>query len=499
MPRLLHKFCIILFIPIFLIGIMTVGLLSAAGEKAKKPTGKNATAPKQEKAAEDEPFAIKVSVDLVTIDVSIIGTPTANFQPEDFVIYDNDVAQEASYFSQDQLPLAIALDIDASESIRSYLPMLQISAFTTLRRLKPEDQVSLHSFNSNRYRLCDLTEDRIEIAEKIGKIKIALGTNIYDSVYDATAYLRSKAPRRRRAVILVSDNCHVIIGGEAYHNKDGALSELLESNTLLYNIRTPGDSGGFFGCMEGDANIHRIADETGGLVIDVQDSSGIQPALEKVITHLRKQYTLGFNSTVPGEKGSYHKLAVKFNNEKICPGCRILSRKGYYSGVSQPLPSPEDLLSAKKKTIESPEKTDEVIIQRSILTAAAFNKDLPGIRFSVKDTQQVDANGQPQVKLDLSIPASGIRFKEVDSKRACKLRVAVFYATENGKILGSDWKKIDGLVGNETYNSLLQGGYNYSVVVPMKEATQMIKIVIFDENSDQIGTKILLVQQQTPS
>jgi hypothetical protein len=33
----------------------------------------------------------------------------------------------------------------------------------------------------------------------------------------------------------------------------------------------------------------------------------------------------------------------------------------------------------------------------------------------------------------------------------------------------------------------------------MKEATQMIKIVIFDENSDQIGTKILLVQQQTPS
>jgi VWFA-related protein len=499
MPRFLPKFYRILFIPIFLMGLMTVGLLSAAAEKTKKPTVKNATAPKQEKAAEDETFAIKVSVDLVTIDVSIIGTPTSNLQPEDFVIYDNGVAQDASYFSQDQLPLAIALDIDASESIRSYLPMLQISAFTTLRRLKPEDQVSLHIFNSNRYRLCDLTEDRIEIAEKIGKIKIALGTNIYDSVYDATSYLRSKAPRRRRAVIMVSDNCHVIMGGQAYHNQDGARTELLESNTLFYNIRTPGDSGGFFGCMEGDANIHRIADETGGMVIDVQDSAGIQPALEKVINHLRKQYTLGFNSTTPGEKGSYHKLSVKFNNDKICPGCRILSRSGYYSGVSQTLPSAEELSSAKKKPIETPEKTDEVIIQRSIITAAAFNKDLPGIGFSVKDTQQLDANGQPQVKLDLSIPTAGIRFKEVDSKRACKLRVAVFYAQENGKILGSDWKKIDGLISDGTYNNLLQGGYKYSVVVPMKEPIQMIKIVVFDENSDQIGTRVLLVQQQTPS
>jgi VWFA-related protein len=488
--RTMHKVLIFLFC----ISAITAGsLLAADKNKSKKAAAKPAPASEPKEPVDGGSFVIKMDVDLVTTDVSLMGTPKASLQSEDFILYDNETEQEIAFFSQDQLPLAIALNVDASESIREYLPMLQIAAYSTLRRLKSEDQVALSTFNSTRSRLADLTEDRSEIAEKLGKIKINWGTNIYDSLYDSAIYLQAKAPRRRRAIILVSDNCHVIMGGETYHGKDAVRTELLEGNTLLYDIKTPGGV-----CYDEDANIRRIVELTGGIVIDVHNPEGIQPALKQIVNHLRKQYTLGFNPTAPGEKGSFHKLAIKLKNDKACSECRIVTRAGYYSGVHPPAPQAEDSKDKKKK-IEDPEKLDQELIQRSILAAGAYNFDLPGIQFNVKPVNQIDSAGQPQVKLDLAIPGSGITFEDVDSKHACKMRVVVFYAKENGKILGSDWKIIEGSLSNDAYNRIAQNNYPYSVTVPMKEPTQMIKIVLFDEKSDRIGTKVFLVQQDVPT
>jgi len=58
-------------------------------------------------------------------------------QPEDFVIYDNDITQQVRHFLQDQLPLAIALLDDASESVRPYAPVLQIAGISVLRPYSP--------------------------------------------------------------------------------------------------------------------------------------------------------------------------------------------------------------------------------------------------------------------------------------------------------------------------------------------------------------------------
>jgi len=40
---------------------------------------------------------------------------------EDFAVNDNDVLQEATHFSRDQLPLKIALVVDVSGSIQPYM------------------------------------------------------------------------------------------------------------------------------------------------------------------------------------------------------------------------------------------------------------------------------------------------------------------------------------------------------------------------------------------
>ena len=66
-------------------------------------------------------------------------------------------------------------------------------------------------------------------------------------------------------------------------------------------------------------------------------SASLQEALEKAISDLRLQYTLGFSPSDPGQEGSFHKLTVKLAAEDRCPACRLLVRSGYYAG-SPPVP-----------------------------------------------------------------------------------------------------------------------------------------------------------------
>jgi VWFA-related protein len=182
---------------------------------------------------------IKVDASLVTTDVTVIGTAVPDLRNDDFIIYDNGITQEVSHFSRDLIPLAVALLIDRSDSIREYLPVLRIAALSALRRLRPEDQVALFSFDGNPAKLRDLTEDRLMIARKINKLTAGGSTtNIYDSINHVARYLAENAPNRRRAIILVSDNCQTVSDGRG---ADAARSEMLKASATLYGIKTSGD------------------------------------------------------------------------------------------------------------------------------------------------------------------------------------------------------------------------------------------------------------------
>ncbi len=442
------------------------------------------SAPTNRRETDVESFKIKVGVDLVTTDVTVIGTPMSPLRAEDFVIYDNGVVQEATNFSRDPRPLAVAILVDGSLSTAPYLPVLQIAAASALRRLKPEDQVMLYTFNSSIIKLNDLTEDRLLIAEKIGKIKVAFQTNLYGTVFEAAQYLKKNAPNRRRAIILVSDNCHFM----GTHSADSCRVELLDAAATLYDVRAPGDTQGVSQCFKEDADVKQLARETGGDVIDVQRPTSLQAGMEKAISNLRMQYTLGFNPSAPGETGSFHKLQLKLKSEDRCPGCRLLTRSGYYTRVA-----PAQAAPAKNPVIprQSPEEVDKLLIERSIATAGSIDIDLPGIPFIVTTAEQKDRAGEPQLKVDLQIELDGVGFKTVDDKRNCRLRIAVFYATSKGKILGSEWGMLEGQLSDETYRQALKTGVSFSAVVPLKAENEMLKVVVYDEETDKVGSKLV--------
>ena len=180
----LRRFLVLLLIVAFLPAINM-----AIPEQQKSPN---------EPTAEESDFTVKVDVNLVATDVTVIGDHKGDLSAEDFVLYDNNVSQKITYFSQNELPLAIAILLDSSGSIAKIRPMLQLAALSSLRRLNPIDQVALFSFAGSYKLNCELTEDRRLVAKEIAKPLTGNGTDIYGTIFNAADYLKQNAPRRRR-------------------------------------------------------------------------------------------------------------------------------------------------------------------------------------------------------------------------------------------------------------------------------------------------------------
>ena len=471
---------VLLLISSLLISIGAADFLPVAGQT--KLEFEPGVSPQQTSVGD---FKVSVNVDLVTADVTVIGAPESELGPEDFIIYDNSVSQQTSYFSRDQLPLAVAVLIDNSGSIEEHLPALKIAAITALRRLKPEDQVALYSFAKYYHRLIDLTEDRLSIANMIEKLKVKTGTDVYSTIYNAAQYLKKNAPNRRRAIILISDNCDLFGGRDA----DDCRKELLESATTLYNIVTTSHHTELALFKDAIQEIQRLAEETGGEIYDVQGSTSLKAALEKAILRLRMQYTLGFNPSNPGAPGSFHKLTVRFANEDHCPGCQLLARSGYYAGKTAPLP-PQD--KTRTTPSYSSSEMDPLLVQRSILIAGSTSLDLNEIPFTVSTLEQTDSNGQPQVRVDLQINPAGIDFAALKGLHYCKVTAAIFYFDKGGKGLGHQLRTFEGQLNEENYNRILKmGGIHDSVTIPLKAKNQILKVVVYDEKSDKVGSKLI--------
>jgi VWFA-related protein len=472
---------------IILISLWTLGA-SFASDAPSSPADKKTQEQKQEtdkNAAkkEDKAVSIKVNVNLVTTDVSILGRPTPGLSAEDFVIYDDGVAQPVSFFSQDQLPIAVGLLIDASLSTEPYMPVMQLAGISALRHLKLGDKAVLYSFYDQIVRHTELTADIVGLVDAFSLIEIRMGTRIYDALIESSNYLKNMAPNSRRAIILISDDQNQNMG-RTPPNPMGALTNLLETSTTLYNVLAQSVSAPpnqeSWDSVEA---IPKMVVETGGEYFDVRNPAGLQSALANAMLNIRKQYTLGFNPTNPGRAGAYHKLEVKFASQKHCPGCVLRTRAGYYSGATNRNPS----AGAIGKPLRTAEETDELLVQKALMSVA-YNQDFDfrDIRFDAQSSATTDANNKPVLKIDLKIPAQSVGFRIEEGRYVAKLRMAIL-VSNNLKIVTSEVKGVNLRLSEETYKKNLETGILFSTTVPQKADKGTVKIVLYDMETDLIG------------
>ena len=320
------------------ITVLILALAGTGGAVCQLPPPASAPATP---ASREGNFKLRTDVNLVVVEATVRdqnGGIVNDLAQEDFHIYEDGVEQHIRYFSRDELPLAVALVVDASGSMGPALRQLHRVAYDTLSLLKPDDRVALFEFAARARLRVGLTRNRRSIADGIAAIQAGGATVIPDALFEAALYLAEAAPDRRHDIILISDNDNTL---EGYADEKRVIREALESEAVIYSIQV--EQGLHPHSMQvllpifRDVSVPKITRETGGEVIDAKSSESIGSALATAISRLKQRYSLGYYSTNGLLDGAFREIEIRVTDGSKDSGRRymVYARRGYYARTEE--------------------------------------------------------------------------------------------------------------------------------------------------------------------
>lgn len=313
------------------------------------------TAPATPAAMTETPVStLKVNVNLVNFYFtarSKHGQLIDDLTPEDCTLSEDKAPQKIkSWTAEANQPLTLGILLDTSGSQQDVLSLEKQSASEFLRDvLRPKDQAFVLTFDVDVNLAQDFTNDLplLEHALSDAEINTAggggsagipglgqgpvptvgapKGTVLYDAVAQATND-KLRVQTGRKALILLSD-------GEdegSVTRPDAAIADAQKANTIIYVILIA--DRGFYGDSPfgytGAAQMRRLADATGGRVINVGDNGAkLEAAFREIAQELRTQYAVSYTPTDRTMDGKFRKVEIACKQ----PGVSIDARKGYFA------------------------------------------------------------------------------------------------------------------------------------------------------------------------
>src|SRR5689334_6478296 len=153
---------------------------------------------------------LRVNVDLVNVLFTVTdkrGKFITSLEEKNFRVFENDRREAITNFSKEtNLPLAVALLIDTSGSVRDKLAFERDAAseffHSTLRREK--DKALLIGFDSGVDLLQDFTDDADLLAKSGNNLRSGGGTSLFDAMFLATTQ-KLAGQSGRKVLILITD------------------------------------------------------------------------------------------------------------------------------------------------------------------------------------------------------------------------------------------------------------------------------------------------------
>ena len=318
--------------------VMAQSSQAAPAAAARAPSAAQAVsnAPsKPDNNSTPEPVSsFKVSTNEVNVVFTVTdkhGRRITDLKQSDFQVLDDNKppAQINSFHAETNLPLEVALLIDASNSVRDRFKFEQESAVEFLNQtVRPHyDQALVIGFDATPEVTQDFTDDTQALAHGVRELRPGGGTALYDALYYTCRDKLLKTPTTgtvRRAVILLSDGEDNL----SHVTREESIEMAQRAEAIVYTIST-NVSGTK---SAGDKVLERIADATGGRAFFPFQISEVANAFAEIQDELRSQYAISYKPAELKYDGHYRTIEIVARDSK---NLRVRSRRGWYS----PLPS----------------------------------------------------------------------------------------------------------------------------------------------------------------
>jgi VWFA-related protein len=296
-------------------------------DQGQKPTDSSPSA--------DEPVTTIVvhpnEVNVVFTVTDKHGKRITDLKQGDFKVVDDNKPPEQirSFSAETNLPLQVALLIDASNSVRDRFKFEQESAIEFLNqtiRIR-YDHALVIGFDATPEVTQDFTDNTELLAHGVHELRPGGGTALYDAVYYTCRDKILKAPKTaqvRRAIILLSDGEDNL----SHVTREEAIEMAQRAEAVIYTIST--NVSGTKGA--GDKVLERIADATGGRAFFPFQIRDVVNAFADIQDELRSQYAIAYKPADLKYDGHYRTIEIIANDRK---NFKVRSRRGWYSPTAQ--------------------------------------------------------------------------------------------------------------------------------------------------------------------
>lgn len=259
-------------------------------------------------------------VDLYVTATDKNGRLVPNLAQEDFVILDEEEAQEIVLFENEVRPITVVVMLDTSASMTPSLELLMAGAEQFLIRMLPEDRAKVGAFNDKIQMLpSQFIGDRDALIRQLDQLQFGNPTRLYDAVGASIDELQGV--EGRKVVLVFTD------GADTQHaiGWRDVLDKARAAEVMIYTIGLEMDY--FNGVRQvrskPDKRLKTFAEETGGGYFELKDSDELGPTFTRVAQELHSQYVLGFAPSV--RDGKVHELDVQVTQE----GTTARARRSY--------------------------------------------------------------------------------------------------------------------------------------------------------------------------
>ncbi|MBI3652701.1 MAG: VWA domain-containing protein [Acidobacteria bacterium] len=295
--------------------------------------------PPTERNRQRQEEAIKIATDLVTLTVTVFdekGRSVANLKKDDFTIFEDNVRQELSFFTNDeQIPVSIGIVFDTSGSMVDKMDGVQDAVKHFIETTKKSDEIFLLRFSREVSLVCDFTDQKPKLYKAVESLEANGNTALYDAVYEGLQKV-AQGKHKKKAILLITD------GNDTA--SDVSFREVVEmakkAEVLIYGLGIGHGERRSFGHLSGrdkdevDINIlQAFSDTTGGrsYLIEGEHHLGGEDQVDKVVLEvggeLRRQYSLGYYPTNKKKDGGYRSIKVQVAKS----GYSARVRRGYFA------------------------------------------------------------------------------------------------------------------------------------------------------------------------
>jgi VWFA-related protein len=290
------------------------------------------------------------------------GRYVPGLKREDFVIYEEDMRQDVTYFNTGQNePVSLGFIVDTSGSMLNKI----VSAQRALRRfvdtVRPQDEVFLEAFNQHPQLLQDFTDSRVLLLQATTQLQPEGGTALYDAILDGLRRVQ-QGRRQKKALVVITDGLDV----NSTASRTQTIEAIRHSGVVVYTIGVGNLAGGSRAVGMGPvmspfpspymgrgrrspfpspymgpgligppavSQVNRVdetvdartlqefSDETGGknFLLNTADVVGsgliLDQATQAISDELRQQYSLGYKSPLKGDV--YRSIRVEVRRDGI--------------------------------------------------------------------------------------------------------------------------------------------------------------------------------------